>query len=162
MKSLLVVLGLAVIIGVESAEIVKNEGDAGAAAEAEPEAAAPTRLNCFVCNSKIDPECADDFDKTNEALIANFGQECNAKEGGSVYCKKVKMWFDLNGETRIERSCGHSKREYKEPCFQSRADDHVVDTCQCEDGDGYCNGTPYLAAPGAFAVVVAALVALRA
>lgn len=161
MKSLLAALALVAIIGVESAEIVKNEADAGAAAEPEPEGG-PTHLNCFVCNSKIDPECADDFDKENTALVANFGRQCNATDGGSVYCKKVKMWFDLNGETRIERGCGYSKREYKEPCFQSRADDHIVDTCQCEDREGYCNGTPYLAAPGAFAVALAAAVALRA
>jgi len=164
MKSLLVVIALAAFIGVECAEVVKNAPETDAPS-AEPEAEGPpTSLKCFTCNSKIDPECADDFDKDNVALVKNFvGADentvnCVAEAGGSVYCKKVKMW--LNGETRVERGCGHNKREYKEPCFQSRADDHVVDTCQCEED--FCNGTPYLAAPGALSVVAAAMVALRA
>jgi len=126
----------------------------------EPEAdAKPARtgpLECFQCNSFEDPECADDFDPKNNAIRQSFLATC---EASATYCKKVKMWFDLNGETRIMRSCGEQKREYKRSCFQKRADDHIIDTCQCDDFE--CNSAPYLAAPALLAVMGAAALALR-
>jgi len=131
----------------------------GLAAEAPAEEAAPARtgpLRCFQCNSYVDGACADDFDPTNKAIRENFFKPC---DGTATYCKKMKMWFNLNGETRIMRGCGVEKREYKESCYQSRADDHIVDTCQCDE-EG-CNSGPHSAAPALLAVVGAAAVALR-
>jgi len=109
-------------------------------------------LDCFQCNSASDPLCADDFDSSSDIIKTNLLKPCNTTE---TYCKKVKMW--LTGETRIQRKCGTSKREDIDThCYQTRADDHIVDTCAC-DHEG-CNGA---SATTAGAALIACLAALR-
>jgi len=44
----------------------------------------------------------------------------------------------VTGEYRVERDCGYRMREVDGPCYQTRADDHIVDTCQCKEDA--CNG----------------------
>jgi len=124
----------------------------GSVIKAKPAPTGP--LKCFQCNSLVDPECGDDFDPQNQAIKGSFLATCEAT---ATYCKKVKMW--LNGETRIMRGCGEQKREYKTSCFQKRADDHIVDTCQCDDAE--CNSAPFLAGPATLFVMGAAAIALR-
>jgi len=116
-------------------------------------------LKCFKCNSINDKMCDDGFDGESETLKNSFLKECELPanmNSSTVYCKKVKMWF--NNEVRVHRSCGLEKREYPEPCFQSRADDHIVDTCQC-DADNCNPATTFF--PSLLAVVGAAVAALR-
>jgi len=103
--------------------------------------ATASALDCFVCNSATDGSCADDFEATSEALKGSFLKTCPDKdEDGALlpasYCKKVHMW--LTGEYRVERDCGYRMREVDGPCYQTRADDHIVDTCQCKEDA--CNG----------------------
>jgi len=154
MKSIVLAFTFATLACVGSAaEVVDSGAPASAAA---PERTGP--LKCFQCNSFVDPACADDFDAGNHAIQTNFAKDCPSE---ATYCKKVKMWFNLNGETRIMRGCGVDKREYKQPCYQSRADDHIVDTCQCDEAE--CNPAPLSAAPPALvAILGAAALVLRA
>lgn len=115
-------------------------------------------LQCFVCNSNVDSSCNDPFSADSPALIDAFLQRCENKTGMETFCRKNKMW--LNGETRVHRDCAYKRREHYD-CYQQRADDHVVDVCQC-DGDS-CNAAgrfvPMSTASGALvaAVVAAAL-----
>jgi len=94
-------------------------------------------LECFVCNSAVDKSCADEFDAQSTALRGAFLKNCTARtmedglEMAPTYCKKVYMW--LTGEYRVDRDCGYRKRDVEGSCFQTRADDHIVDTCQCDD-----------------------------
>jgi len=104
-------------------------------------------LECFVCNSAVDKSCADEFDAESTALRGAFLKNCSAKttedgvELAPTYCEKVYMW--LTGEYRVDRNCGYMKREVEGPCYQTRADDHIVDTCQC-DGDACNSGNALL------------------
>jgi len=94
-------------------------------------------LKCFVCNSAVDGSCADHFEEESPALRNHFLKPCEPKDGQTPYCKKVTMW--LESETRVDRSCALKRRDTGEKaCYQSRADDHVVQTCAC-DKDA-CNG----------------------
>jgi len=97
-------------------------------------------MKCFVCNSGNDTACADTFSQESQGLRELFFKECPEKpELGSTFCRKTKMWFDVTGESRVHRDCGYLRRvEYD--CYQTRADDHVVDICQCDE-EG-CNGAP--------------------
>jgi len=115
-------------------------------------------LECFICNSNIDWECGDDFDEENLSIIHHFKKNCtfNSIEGPDLYCKKVKMW--LRTETRVSRSCGHKMRTYDEPCYQSRSDDHIIDTCQCEDHG--CNSAPILSSSAVFLIFGAFMLTL--
>lgn len=90
-------------------------------------------LKCFQCNSEVDQACADDFAEESPALVKAFFRNCPDKDGEAAgFCRKSKMWFEVNGETRVHRDCGYKRRE-NYTCYQQRADDHVVDVCQCDD-----------------------------
>jgi len=146
----LVVLGAAEDTG--KASDANGEVAAGAANEGEnAESKVKQPLKCFVCNSYVEgeTECSDDFDGEHYMIQEHFLKTCPVEEGKEVYCKKVKMW--LQGETRVDRSCGYNKREYPEPCYQSRSDDHIVDTCQCDE-EG-CNSSPYSVSSSVFLIL---------
>jgi len=151
MKAALLALSFVALIGVG---LCAETGAAPeSATESAPEQTGP--LACFQCNSHQDPECGDDFDDQNLAIRKAFLRPCTT----GTFCKKVKMWFDLNGETRVMRGCGTNKRDYPKACYQSRADDHIEDTCQCDGME--CNASPPTATPAFLGVFSAALVAFR-
>jgi len=117
-------------------------------------------LKCFVCNSHVDPACADEFLADSMALQSAFLQECNATADEDVipsaenatsadnvtedstppFCRKIVMNIDREvSTTRVQRDCAYERRELREgySCYQKRAEDYTIDVCQC-DGD-MCN-----------------------
>jgi len=119
-------------------------------------------LDCFQCNQFDNKKCMDEFDKDSAELKTEFLKPCpthNLTGEAATYCKKMKMWFDLTGDVRVDRTCGYNKREIDGPCYQTRADDHIVDTCMC-DGEG-CNSAS-VPATSAAALVAAIIMAIRA
>nr|XP_053633513.1 uncharacterized protein LOC128689352 [Cherax quadricarinatus] len=98
-------------------------------------------IQCFVCNSKIDSACADEFQDDSPALIEAFLQECELPDNETqAFCRKAKMHLP-DGEVRVMRDCGFKRREIYD-CYQKRSEDYFVDVCQC-DADR-CNGSPSL------------------
>jgi len=131
--------------------------------ECASQAPAKGGLKCFVCNSAKDGSCSDNFEEDSPALRNHFLTDCDdlVDEKGvthKAYCKKVTMW--LESETRVDRSCANHRRDTGEKaCYQSRADDHVVQTCAC-DKDA-CNSAA-LPLPSLLALPALAAALLRA
>lgn len=103
-------------------------------------------LKCFVCNSRNDASCSDTFESSSSALRESFLEDCKpivdpeTQKTIEPFCKKTSMWLTemtnverrkTTTEVRVDRGCGHKWRNVTGPCYQTRADDHVVDTCHC-------------------------------
>jgi len=100
---------------------------------------ASSALKCYVCNSEADSACIDPFSADSPSLTNAFLTNCPAKPEGEAFCRKTKMWFEVNGEVRVHRDCAYMRRE-NYTCYQQRAEDHVVDVCQCDEEA--CNSAP--------------------
>lgn len=102
-----------------------------------------TALECFVCNSKNDTACADDFPEDSVSLKKELVEKCRAPkpEDGEVtpFCRKIKYYIYDTGIPRIQRDCGYRRREGYD-CYQKRSEDYVMDTCVCDTD--LCNGAP--------------------
>jgi len=128
-------------------------------------------LKCFVCNSAVDGSCSDHFEEESPALRKHFLTDCLdtvdevTGENLPAYCKKVTMWLsepidglgNVESETRVDRNCANKRRDIGEKsCYQSRADDHVVQTCAC-DKDACNAAAPVAPSLLALPAIVAAL-----
>ncbi|XP_055309592.1 uncharacterized protein LOC129573249 [Sitodiplosis mosellana] len=98
-------------------------------------------INCYQCNSHLDPECAD-LRAHPPHKVAGFHQPCDDTdaEGNPAFCRTMTYKFKFLKKTdldasRVVRTCGY-RRSMKE-CYIVDNDHHMESVCQCfEDG---CN-----------------------
>lgn len=98
-------------------------------------------IKCWVCQSSIDPKCADPFDNITLPII-----DCNAHpreeldtSSRAVLCRKIRQ--KVNGDWRTSRDCGYLEDEYKEGhCSVRHANGIYMEVCSCKGKDG-CNSS---------------------
>ncbi|XP_045601454.1 uncharacterized protein [Procambarus clarkii] len=108
-------------------------------------------IQCFVCNSKMDSACQDEFNYDSPALQEAFTQTCdNVTE---AFCRKSKIYLKEvpSGEVRVVRECAYQRREIYD-CYQKRSEDYYIDVCQCDED--LCNSSPVLTLSLASALAV--------
>ncbi|XP_015524851.1 uncharacterized protein [Neodiprion pinetum] len=97
-------------------------------------------LECYDCNSHIDPLCADEIPPESAK------KPCNELPGGSGYtlCRKIEQTIDfsvndLEPDRRIVRMCGWDESSYSNSCYEKRPSPGIVQkVCACRYD--YCNG----------------------
>lgn len=148
-----------------------------------------TGIKCYVCQSNIDPKCADPFDnltlpitdcdaypradlvpKTEfdvieeKGFLASFGLPAPVKPLQATMCRKIRQ--KVNGEWRTIRGCGYLGPPGDSP--ETNGDfcqlrhgtyDVFVEVCTCNTKDG-CNGASSLWAIDKLTSFVWALVVL--
>lgn len=121
-------------------------------------------IKCYVCQSNVDPKCADPFDNLTlpitdceaypradlvarnelevveeKGFFAAFSQPAPVKPLRATMCRKIRQKVD--GEWRTIRGCGYlGLAGQGEPNCQMRHGtyDVFMETCTCNDKDG-CN-----------------------
>lgn len=129
-------------------------------------------IKCYVCQSNVDPKCADPFDnltlpitdcdaypradlvpKTEYDLVEEkgfslFGQQTPVKTLRASMCRKIRQ--KVSGEWRTIRGCGYlgapaDGQDIKESCqIRHGTHDIFMETCECNSKAG-CNSA--LASP---------------
>ncbi|XP_075210805.1 uncharacterized protein LOC142318147 [Lycorma delicatula] len=112
-------------------------------------------INCFQCNSGIDPNCdslQQNYTKSvyykpcdipeDEAHDKFLGRPPVTETNKTFFCRKIYQHIkDMKGTVRIIRKCGWEKSPNKD-CYKFEDDDHKEIVCQCfTDG---CNSAPSL------------------
>jgi len=125
-------------------------------------------IKCYVCQSNVDPKCADPFDNLTlpitdcsaypRADLATKSDSDSIDEGGffsllggqapvkplrASLCRKIRQ--KVNGEWRTIRGCGYLGNPGNQPegsSCQMRHGTHDIfmETCTCNNKDG-CNGS---------------------
>lgn len=96
-------------------------------------------IKCWVCQSSIDPKCADPFDNNTLPIV-----DCDAHprdeldtSNRALICRKMRQ--KVNGDWRTSRSCGYLEDNFKEGrCVVNYANDIYREVCSCKSKDG-CN-----------------------
>lgn len=126
-------------------------------------------IKCYVCQSNVDPKCADPFDnltlpitdcdaypradlalKTEYDVIEeksffSFGQQPPVKPLRATMCRKIRQ--KVSGEWRTIRGCGYlgspgDSQELQESCqIRHGTHDIFMETCACNSKAG-CNAAP--------------------
>lgn len=123
-------------------------------------------IKCYVCQSNVDPKCADPFDNLTlpmadcssypradlvprtefdvieeKSFFLSFGQPAPVKPLQATMCRKIRQ--KVNGEWRTIRGCGYlgspgDSLEGPETRCQIRHGtyDIFVETCACNSKDG--------------------------
>lgn len=125
-------------------------------------------IKCYVCQSNVDPKCADPFDNLTlpitdcdaypradlvpkseydvieeKSFFLSFGQPAPVKPLRATMCRKIRQ--KVNGEWRTIRGCGYlgppgdSQEGPDSNCqIKHGTYDIFVETCACNSKDG-CN-----------------------
>lgn len=126
-------------------------------------------IKCYVCQSNVDPKCADPFDNLTlpitdcdaypradlaqkseydiieeKGFFSSFGQPSPVKPLQATMCRKIRQ--KVNGEWRTIRGCGYlgppgDSQDAPESNCQVRHGNYDIfmETCTCNSKDG-CNG----------------------
>lgn len=125
-------------------------------------------IKCYVCQSNVDPKCADPFDNLTlpitdcdaypradlvprseydvieeKSFFLSFGQPAPVKPLRATMCRKIRQ--KVNGEWRTIRGCGYlgppgDSQDGPDSNCQKRHGNYdiFVETCACNSKDG-CN-----------------------
>jgi len=113
-------------------------------------------INCYQCNSHIDPEC-EDLHKHPPHNVSHFYKPCEGDyHGREPFCRTITYQIKDPEETRntrrIVRTCGYLPERTN--CYSADNAFHLETVCQCFE-DGCNNSGTY-----SFVSIAAILIAL--
>merc|ERR1711915_185991 len=87
-------------------------------------------LKCFQCNSDVEAHCDDPF---SHQLAGEYLYYCPENENGKEYFCQKMVYYTSNGESIVQRSCQHVRKDETEGlCHTTTVDGGNAVICECE------------------------------